>query len=207
MKWWYTVTFVSMAVILASCATCDSGPALYVRGTMRSEISSHGAFISTGRKPQQNHTLVWPGDSFDIAQGVPFQLTVPEVVNLGTNALQISEKDTVTPGPKVYTVSLVESCTPFVVMDKKCKIINWYNPYRIPEVRVKNSDDQLIMTPLLDPKDAIIGYEIRLGDHSVCGSPALKRLQRSKGAVFTPVRSNTKDTPWELSSLEGAKPE
>ncbi len=192
---------------LSGCVTCDSGPALYVRGSMKSEISSHGTFISTTRKVQEQYKLARPGDSFDVAEGVPFQLTVPGVVNLGTNALRITQKDTVVAGPPVYTVSLVESCNPYVVMDRKCKIVNWYNPYRIPEVRIRNSDAQLIMTPLLDPSDAIIGYEIRLGDHKDCGSPALRRLQRSKHTTFAPVRSNTKDTPWELSSLEGAKPE
>ena len=198
---------VVASLLASSCATCDSGPGLYIRGSMETQISSHGTFVKTGKAPKEEHLLARPGDSFNVAEGVPFQLNIPEVVNLGTNALQISEKDTVTAGPTIYTVSLVESCTPYVVMDKQCKIVNWYNPYRIPEVRIQNYNDQLVMTPLLDPHDAIIGYEIRLGDHKECGSPALDRLRKRKGVVFAPVKSNTKETPWDLASLEGAKPD
>ncbi len=207
MTWFVLGGLVVATVFMSSCATCDSGPGLYIRGTMKTQISSHGTFVRTGKAPQKEHLLARPGDSFDIAEGIPFQLTIPEVVNLGTNALQISEKDTTTAGPNIYTVALVESCTPYVIMDKQCKIVNWYNPYRIPEVRIRNYDDQLVMTPLLDHEDAIIGYEIRLGDHKECGSPALDRLKKRRGAVFAPVKSNTEENPWELTSLEGAKPD
>ena len=199
-----------LPLLVSACAVCDSGPGLYVRGTMTSMIGPTGSFVKTKETPRQNFVLARPGDSFNVEGGTAFTLTVPEVVNLGANALQVAEADTITTGSTIYKVSLVESCTPYVVMDKQCKIVNWYNPYRIPEVRISNYDDQLIMTPLLDNNLSIIGYEIRLGDHKMCGSPALKQLNRLKGGktiIARPIKSNTPETPWNLADLEGAKPD
>ncbi|MBK7578399.1 MAG: hypothetical protein IPI24_13385 [Ignavibacteria bacterium] len=143
-------------------------------------VGSSGSLVASKRNSNVK-SLTYPGQSFPIEQGEPFTLDVPELIDLGTHSLVVSETDSVSiSGKSCFRVSLKESCSPYIVMDKKCKVINWYNPYRLPEVRVKSADEQLIMTPLLDRNEDIMGYEVRLGDsvYDKCASPALEELTR-----------------------------
>lgn len=197
---------VVSSLALMSCSTCEPGPALYARGSVAIQVNSSGA-LESAKQTTNMRSLSRPGESFPIQQGVPFLLTIPKIVDLGTYSLVVSEFDSATRGEKWFRVSLRESCRPYIIMDKQCKIVNWYNPYRLPEVRVQASDDQLIVTPLLDRSSSIIGYEIRLGDSKICESPALDALraartkQQIKGGKVVVRRPTTADKPMDIAEL------
>jgi hypothetical protein len=74
-------------------------------------------------------------------------------------------------------------------MDKRCRIVNWYNPYRLPEVRIQNAyTDQLVTTPILGKSNEIIGYEVRLGDAGDGSSKTASTTACPSPAVYSFLR-------------------
>lgn len=202
---------IAISVVLQSCSTCDPGTSLYVRGTVGARVNQSGV-LETAEDTGPKYSLRDPGESFDVVENAPFVLDVPDAVDLSSYALVVTELDTVVPGGKLFRVALRESCQPYIEMDKSCKMVNWYNPYRLPEVRIRNTDEQLVMTPLLGPTNELVGYEVRLGDHTNCGSPALDRLRAFRRtskqpiAGIRPIRSSTRKAPTSLKDLIIARP-
>ncbi len=202
---------IAISVVLQSCSTCNPGTSLYVRGTVGARVNQSGV-LETAEDTGPKYSLRNPGESFDVVENAPFVLDVPDAVDLSSYALVVTELDTVVPGGKLFRVALRESCQPYIEMDKSCKMVNWYNPYRLPEVRIRNTDEQLVMTPLLGPTNELVGYEVRLGDHTNCGSPALDRLRAFRRtskqpiAGIRPIRSSTRKAPTSLKDLIIARP-
>ncbi len=216
------IALFCIAVVLQSCSTCDPGSSLYVRGSISVRVTSSGTLEQVEGGTTQ-FTLDSPGEQFIVEQDRPFVLDIPDAIDLSSYALVVNEVDTTIPGGRYYRVSLRESCQPYIVMDKRCKIVNWYNPYRLPEIRIQNAyTDQLVTTPLLGKSNEIIGYEVRLGDAgdgssktqnaSACPSPALKRLQKYQQAdkagytSLKPVKPRSKKEPMKLEDLISAVP-
>lgn len=202
---------IATSAVLQSCSTCDPGTSLYVRGTVGVRVNQSGV-LETAEDTGPKYSLRDPGESFVVVEDAPFVLDVPDAVDLSSYALVVTELDTVVPGGKLFRVALRESCQPYIEMDKSCKMVNWYNPYRLPEVRIRNTDEQLVMTPLLGPTNELVGYEVRLGDHTNCGSPALDRLRAYRRtskqpiAGIRPIRSSTRKAPTSLKDLIIARP-
>ena len=190
---------ISAVLISAGCSTCLPVPPLYVQGQAAVQITKHGTLVR-GTASEADTTIVFEkvGQSASVYSDNSFILSIPNTIDMALYALQVKESDAVTAGQKSFELTLVESCMPSITIDKHCKIVNWYNPYRIPEIRVNNSEtDQLILTPLISGDNTIVGYEVRLGDSEVCDSPALRQLKRLRGkqATFSRAPSNTKKTP------------
>lgn len=190
---------ISVVFISAGCSTCLPVPPLYVQGDAAVQVTKNGTLVR-GTASKADSTVVFEkvGESAIVYSDESFILSIPNTIDMALYALQIEESDAVTAGQKAFELTLVESCIPSLTIDKHCKIVNWYNPYRIPEIRVSNSEtDQLVLTPLISDENTIIGYEVRLGDSQDCFSPALKELKRlrSKNVKFTRAASNTKKTP------------
>jgi hypothetical protein len=216
----HIILLIGFALVLQSCSTCDPGSSLYVRGAISVRVTSSGA-LEQVEGGETRITLDSPGESYVIEQDRPFMLDIPDAIDLSSYALVVNEVDSTVPGARYYRISLRESCQPYIVMDKRCKIVNWYNPYRLPEVRIQNAyTDQLVTTPILGKSNEIIGYEVRLGDAgdgssktantSACPSPALKRLQQFQQkdkagyAGLRPVKPRTKKEPMKLEDLISA---
>ncbi len=213
MRRYYFLPLLSIAVsvVLQSCSTCDPGTSLYVRGTVGARVNQSGV-LETAEDTGPKYSLRDPGESFVVVENAPFVLDVPDAVDLSSYALVVTELDTVVRGGKLFRVALRESCQQYIEMDKSCKMVNWYNPYRLPEVRIRNTDEQLVMTPLLGPTNELVGYEVRLGDHTNCGSPALDRLRAFRRtskqpiAGIRPIRPSTRKAPTSLKDLIVARP-
>lgn len=193
------ILFVAAVFISAGCSTCLPVPPLYVQGQAAVQVTKHGTLVR-GTASEADTTIVFEkvGQSANVYSDNSFILSIPNTIDMALYALQIEESDVVTAGQKAFALTLVESCIPSLKIDKHCKIMNWYNPYRIPEIRVNNSEtDQLILTPLISGDNTIVGYEVRLGDSEECDSPALKELRRLRGkkTQFSRAPSNTKKTP------------
>lgn len=194
-------------LLIGGCATCEPVTPLFVGGDVTALINDQGVLIKS--KPQgalRSVVLTHPGQSQCVVANEPFVLSIPKAIDMAKYALQIEECDTnaVTSGSSFFRITLIESCMPVLALKSKCKILNWYNPYRIPEIRVANSDlSQLILTPLLNDETEIIGYEIRLGDHTECGSPARKVWEavRKSGRKPKVIRPNTTKTPRSIEML------
>jgi hypothetical protein len=201
------ISAIALLAVLTGCSTCEPVAPLFVQGSVRAQIDQSGVLVkSTAREPVTTIELRKPGESRCVPANEPFDLSIPDAIDMAKYALQISECETpmVTAGSPNFQITLVESCMPILVLKQECKILNWYNPYRIPEIRVTNDSlSQLVLTPLLSDDNEIIGYEVRLGDHRECGSPALKVLEafRKGGGKVITVKSNTKKTPRSLGML------
>lgn len=198
-------TIILLAILAAvgslfsGCSTCQPVQPLYVQGEVSAKIGPHQTLQrSTTDRDSRTIVLERPGDNQCVAEDEPFVLSMPTSIDMAEYAVQIEECDSVTAGQKIYKITLVETCQKVLLISKHCQRINWYNPYRIPEVRLANENlDQLIVTPLIGKDDTIIGYEVRLGDRggdSGCPSPALDALKRyrSKGIKLRRLASNTK---------------
>ncbi len=201
---------VALAIISQGCNTCSPVPPLFVQGETTARIGENGVLLrDRGGRPSRTIVLERPGSAQCIEQDEPFILSMPSVIDMAQYAIEISECDTVTAGAPIYRLQLVESCMPVLSLNKKCKTINWYNPYRIPEIRVNNNELlQVILTPLLGDDLTTLGYEVRMGDSKVCDSPALERLKKYRGQSVTAKRmqSNTKKNPinpGDFTSLGG----
>ncbi|MBU3680286.1 MAG: hypothetical protein FGM32_11910, partial [Candidatus Kapabacteria bacterium] len=151
-----TLVFLSVVMLLSmltGCSTCEPVAPLFVQGSVRAQIDQQGVLVkSTVREPSMTIELRKPGDSRCVPADEPFNLDIPDAIDMARYALQISECEspTVTAGGQSFQITLVESCMPVLVLKKECKILNWYNPYRIPEIRVSNDSlSQLVLTPLL----------------------------------------------------------
>ena len=199
MKIVVVATLFALAVIAQGCSTCAPVPPLFVQGETTARIGENGILLrDRGGRPSRKIVLERPGSAQCIEQDEPFILSMPSVIDMAQYAIEISECDTVTAGAPIYRLQLVESCMPVLSLNKKCKTINWYNPYRIPEIRVNNNELlQVILTPLLGDDLTTLGYEVRMGDSKECESPALKRLKKLRGGSATSMRfaSNTKKNP------------
>lgn len=197
--WNSIILLVSTTLVIGGCSTCLPVPPLYVQGQAAVQVTRHGTLVR-GTASEADTTIVFEkvGQSANVYSDNSFILSIPNTIDMALYALQIEESDVVTAGQKAFALTLVESCIPSLKIDKHCKIVNWYNPYRIPDIRVNNSEtDQLILTPLISGDNTIVGYEVRLGDSEECDSPALKELRRLRGkkAKFSRAPSNTKKTP------------
>jgi hypothetical protein len=196
------ILLVSTALVIGGCSTCLPVPPLYVQGQAAVQVTKHGTLVR-GTALEADTTIVFEkvGQSAVVYSDESFILSIPNTIDMALYALQIKESDALTAGQKSFELTLVESCMPSITIDKHCKIVNWYNPYRIPEIRVSNSEtDQLILTPLISGDNTIVGYEVRLGVHgrnAGCPSPALDALQRLRDKNTTIMRasSNNRKTP------------
>jgi hypothetical protein len=204
------------ASILQSCATCELESSLYVRDTLTVEVNKDGV-LQESSKGTARYALRYPGDSFTIEQGRPFILEIPDAIDLGSYALAVSKINPVVAGVEKYRVGLLESCRPYIEVSKQCQVVNWYNPYRLPEIRVRNSDHQVVTTPLLSSNNEVIGFEVRLGTEGEgCASQALKRFEyyrdsvkasgRKESSYLRSIRPSTRKEPRPLSALLVAKP-
>lgn len=193
---------ITLAELLSGCSTCQPVQPLYVKGDVPAKIGRERSLMRAAAD-RSNRTIILerPGDSQCIAEDEPFNLSMPNSIDMAEYAIQIEECDSVTAGQKIYKITLVETCQKVLLLSKHCQRVNWYNPYRIPEVRLTNDNlDQLVVTPLIGKDDTIIGYEVRLGDKGGddgCPSPALDALKRyrSKGIKLRRLASNTKKNP------------
>jgi hypothetical protein len=188
--------------ILAGCSNCQPVQPLFVQGEVPARIGSKGTLLrSSASRNSRVIGLERPGDSQCIAEDEPFVLSMPTSIDMAEYAIQIEDCDSVTAGQKIYKITLVETCKKVLALTKHCQRVNWYNPYRIPEIRVKNEDlDQLVLTPLIGTGNTIVGYEVRLGDvkgADKCLSPALDALDRfrSKGLKIRRAASTTRKKP------------
>ncbi len=191
-----------MVSFLTGCSNCQPVQPLFVQGDVPAKIGSQGTLLrSTAGRNSRLIGFERPGDSQCIAEDEPFVLSMPTSIDMAEYAIQIEDCDSVTAGQKIYKITLVETCMKVLALKKHCQRVNWYNPYRIPEIRLTNDNlDQLIVTPLIGKDDAIIGYEVRLGDRggdAGCPSPALDALKRyrSKGIKLRRLVSTTKKNP------------
>jgi len=202
-----TLLVTTALLFVGGCSTCEPVTPLFVNGDVLAMVNDNGVLLKA--KSQgfgQRVVLSKPGQSRCVLANQPFILSVPEAIDMARYALQVEECDTnaVTAGSSYFRLTLVESCMPVLALKSKCKILNWYNPYRIPEIRVTNNDlSQVILTPLLNGDTEIIGYEIRLGDHSECKSPArdVWIAIRKSGVKPKVVRTNTSKTPRSIEML------
>lgn len=173
---------------LTSCKTCIPGVSLYVRGSMTTVVDSSGAFaaveVVTAGDTMDLPTITLRGekDTGIVRVNDPFILNVPDVIDLGKLSIRVDRRYDGT-----FAVTLGDACLPRIVLREKCEIINWYNPYRLPNIEVGTGNlDQVIATPIITGQDYIAGYEIRLGDQGVsdCTSPAYAAwLKRYRGAA------------------------
>jgi hypothetical protein len=204
------------ASVLQSCATCEPESSLYVRDTLTVEVNKDGV-LQEASKGTARYALRYPGDSFTIEQGRPFILEIPDAIDLSSYALAVSKIETVVAGPEYYRVSLRESCTPYIELSKRCQVVNWYNPYRLPEIRVRNNDHQVVTTPLLSSNNEVIGFEVRLGTKGEgCPSQALQRFEdyrdslkasgKKESSYLRSIGPSTRKEPRPLSVLLVAKP-
>jgi hypothetical protein len=209
MKIVVAVTLFALAIIAQGCSTCAPVSPLFVQGETTARIGENGVLLrDRGGRPSRKIVLERPGSAQCIEQDEPFILSMPSVIDMAQYAIEISECDTVTAGAPIYRLQLVESCMPVLSLNKKCKTINWYNPYRIPEIRVNNNELlQVILTPLLGDDLTTLGYEVRMGDSKECESPALKRLKKLRGGSATSMRfaSNTKKNPFNPGVFGSSK--
>ena len=190
---------LGLSVILIGCSTCLPVPPLYVQGQAAVQVTKNGTLVR-GKTSEADSMIVFEkvGQSAVVYSDESFTLSIPNTIDMALYALQIKESDAVTAGQKAFELTLVESCMPTLTIDKHCKIVNWYNPYRIPEIRVNNPEtEQLVLTPLISDDNTIVGYEVRLGDSKVCDSPALRALERlrNKSTKIIRATSNTKKSP------------
>lgn len=206
------------SLLLVACATCADGNEFFVQGSTTVKVGATGAFerARTVTGAGRTFTINNPGDTFWVAQDEAFTITIPRALDLGKYALVVH--DTAAPGlahpRKRFQISLDPACRPLIDLDQQCQIINWYNPYKLPEVRVNNkSMDQIVQTPLLDERDQIIGYEIRLGNHSAgkaidnkdnCPSPAFllwQKMRSSNKRGTVKVAVGTRTTPYNAAYI------
>lgn len=181
---------VASVIILQACSTCDPVASLYVGGNATMLVNKEGA-LERSTKPTAKYFLKAPGDTFLVEQGRAFELSMPDPIDLSAYALVISKIDSVVAGGEYYKVALLKSCMPYIEMSEKCQVVNWYNPYRLPEVRIKNTNYQLVTTPLLSDSNEVIGYEVRLGAREDgCQSVALERFSEKRKGLS---KSNKKD--------------
>ncbi|MBU3742586.1 MAG: hypothetical protein FGM24_09930 [Candidatus Kapabacteria bacterium] len=142
-----------------------------------------------------------------MSEGEVLDLNIPVAIDLGRYSLSVVPSVTaVTAGAPMFDIAIERNCVPRILVNRSCQKINWYNPYVLPEVVVENKrDQQLIYTPLYNPDMAMIGYEIRLGDHEECGSNAYKEWRRitKKGTVRSSLRSSTKQDPLKIQEVFG----
>lgn len=205
-------------ILLSSCSTCVKGPSAYIRGEMIAELNDEGAFVakSVSAAGLPRYTLRRNDDTVRVYSGSTFVLDIPDVLDLGKRSIKVDKIETVRAGnadKNYFAITLVDACTPVVHLRDKCHIVNWYNPYRLPQIDVANGHlDQIVATPIVSGDDYIIGYEIRLGDISVsdCKSPAYKSWKaryetdtgkQPKGRTRAKAPASTKDTPQSPSSL------
>lgn len=188
--------------VLVGCSNCQPVQPLFVQGDVPARIGAMGRLQrSVAGRNARVIGLERPGDSQCIAEDEPFVLSMPNSIDMAEYAIQIEECDSVTAGEKIYKITLMETCKKVLVLKKHCQRVNWYNPYRIPEIRLRNEDlDQLVMTPLMGADNSIVGYEVRLGDANGadrCKSPALEALERfrSKGLKIRRVASTDRKKP------------
>ncbi len=191
-----------MLSVVTGCSNCQPVQPLFVKGDVPAKISSKGTLLrSTAGRGSRVIGLERPGDSQCVAEDEPFVLSMPASIDMAEYAIQIEDCDSVTAGQRIYKITLVETCRKVLALTKHCQRVNWYNPYRIPEIRLKNEDlDQLVLTPLIGADNSIVGYEVRLGDvksPDKCKSPALEALERfrSKGLKIRRPSSNTSKKP------------
>lgn len=205
-----TLTLIAGAIcsfVLSGCASCEPVAPLYIQGSVVAQVNTNGLLVKVrDQSTRQTVAFTKPGQSRCVVANEPFVLSIPDAIDMARYSIQIQDCDTnaVRAGSSFFRITLVESCMPVLLLTSKCKILNWYNPYRIPEIRVSNSNlSQLVMTPLLSDDDEIIGYEVRLGDHRDCGSPALRALEIIRKAGVKPkvVRPNTIKTPRSIELL------
>ncbi len=200
------IAWLIFSVIASSCSTCVDGPALYVRGEVDAMLDENGTFVKyTGKKrPTRELQLPSSSDTLPVASFEPFRLRIPETLDLGTRSLKIESVNDVQTGLKdkgdrLFRISLVDACQPVIELNDSCQTINWYNPFRLPQIFVKNGRmEQVIATPLIVNK-SMVGYEIRLGDKQVCGCPSKalgpwKAYYQGKVHTLKPIRS-TKEQP------------
>jgi hypothetical protein len=188
--------------LLSGCSQCQPVQPLYVKGDVSAKVGPHCTLLRAKvNRDSRNIVLERPGDSQCIEEDEPFNLSMPRSIDMAEYAIQIEECDEITAGKKRHKISLVETCQKVLMISKHCQRINWYNPYRIPEIRIDNRElDQLVVTPLLGRGNSIVGYEVRLGDANgpnKCKSPALEALTRVQrtGTIMKPPPSRTKKNP------------
>lgn len=208
---------VASVIMLQACSTCDPVASLYVGGNATMLVNKEGV-LERSTKPTAKYFLKAPGDTFLVEQGRAFELSMPDPIDLSAYALVVSKKDTVAAGPEYYKVALLKSCMPYIEMSDKCQVVNWYNPYRLPEVRIKNTNHQLVTTPLLSDSNEVIGYEVRLGttDADSCRSLALDRFSERRKSlsktnkkdpvVLKVIRSRPRKDPAKLAELIVVRP-
>lgn len=192
----------AVSIVLSGCSTCQPVQPLFVKGDVSAKVGPNGTLVrSTAGRGSRRIVLERPGDGQCVEEDESFILSLPRSIDMAEYAIQIEECDGVTAGRRTSKISLVETCQKVLMISKHCQRINWYNPYRIPEVRIDNRDlDQLVVTPLLGRDHSIVGYEVRLGDaegDNKCDSPALKALKRfqQRGKRMQPPSSRTKKDP------------
>lgn len=186
------VIFSCLGFLITAC--CTTRGDLFVSGTVTATIVD-GQFKPSSNTPKQAFFLKTIGDTFRIADRMPFKLSVADNINLGTTTIRVDSLDNVTAGSRrtVYRGTLVETCNARVRLDTKCQRVKWYNPYTLPEVSVSESyPHQVVITPIVSSRCKRIGYEIRLGDTRVdgCESPALEALngcRQPKLSGFSPT--------------------
>jgi hypothetical protein len=207
---------VACAILIHGCSTCDPVASLYVEGIDTVSVNAEGV-LEQAKKVTAKYSLKAPGESFIVEQGRTFELSVPNPIDLSSHALVVSKIDTVVPGGQYYRVALRESCAPYIEMSEKCQVVNWYNPYRLPEVRMRNTSHQLVTTPLLGKTNEVIGYEVRLGTiEDDCQSVALKRFSevreslkkqnKKETVIFKAIRSTPRKSPAQLAELIVVRP-
>lgn len=217
---------------ITGCSTCLPGVSLYVRGSMVTIIDSSGAFAGVDAATASDSasldivTLRSEADTGFVRANVPFVLNVPDVLDLGKLSLRVDRRLLPAPGNDAqagsdqdeFIITLVDACLPSIVLREKCEIVNWYNPFRLPNIEVRSGFlDQVIATPIITADDYIAGYEIRLGDQGVsnCTSPAYAswlnryrgdRGKKTSGKALVLTLSTSPKAPSPLTSFQKPVP-
>lgn len=166
----WLVTLPLFAMLASACSNCIPGPSSYVRGEMTTALDNEGAFVTRSATSRTSKTITLrnESDTGRVTAGEPFTLIVPDVLDLGKKAVkvnQVSSSDEDLINKKNFEITLVDACSPVVRLERPCQIVNWYNPYRLPQIEVASGTlDQVIVTPIISEGNYVIGYEIRHGD-------------------------------------------
>jgi len=218
------VAFVALCLFYG-CTPCIQGPSLYVRGEVVTTLDSSGTFIQPPGRAKQNLDRVALRSDRDTGYAwadKAFVLEVPNVIDLGAKSLKVTKLETVSTGSYStpdFMITLEDACTPYIVLKDKCQIVNWYNPYSIPRVHIKDGMlEQIVATPILSSDEYVVGYEIRLGDTKIsdCNSPQLPRWQaayQGAGNSAKPrqnkrnvLKSTTRESPEPIAIINASPP-
>lgn len=207
---------ILLCLFLVGCSTCREVPGYFVHGKMTAIIDSDGVLVERPKAtPTRVIILTKPGETVRVDSNEVFELNIPVALNMGRYSLSVvpAEDQAVAGGSRAgFDIGIEKNCVPRIRVNRSCQKINWYNPFVLPEVYVDNpKDEQLIYTPLYNADTVIVGYEIRLGDHTTCKSKAREDWARIRGADSKggktvasrrrPMAASTNDKPFDIRSL------